>query len=56
MEVLEAAALKRAVRLGETVAAPRVSDLGAVVASTVGKVELEIASATRRPRSASSSD
>ena len=41
-EVLEAAALKRAVRLGEPVGAPRVSDLGAVVASTVGKVELEI--------------
>jgi magnesium chelatase subunit I len=40
-EVLEAAALKRAVRLGEPVAAPRVSDLGAMVASTVGKVELE---------------
>jgi len=41
MEVLEAAALKRAVRLGEPVAAPRVSDLGAIIASTVGKVELE---------------
>ncbi len=41
LEVLEAAALKRAVRLGEPVGAPRVSDLGAVVASTVGKVELE---------------
>ena len=40
-EVLEAAALKRAVRLGEALASPRVSDLGAVVASTVGKVELE---------------
>jgi magnesium chelatase subunit I len=40
-EVLEAAALKRAVRLGEPVAAPRISDLGALVASTVGKVELE---------------
>ena len=40
-EVLEAAALKRAVRLGEPVGAPRVSDLGAVVASTVGKIELE---------------
>jgi magnesium chelatase subunit I len=40
-EVLEAAALRRAVLLGETVAAPRVSDLGAVVASTVGKIELE---------------
>ncbi len=42
-EVLEAAALKRAVRLGEPVAAPRVSDLGALVASTAGKVELEMA-------------
>ncbi len=41
MEVLEAAALKRAIRLGESLAAPRVSDLGSVVASTVGKVELE---------------
>ena len=40
-EVLEAAALKRAVRLGEPVGAPRVSDLGAVVASTVVNVELE---------------
>jgi magnesium chelatase subunit I len=41
MEVLEAAALKRAVRLGESLAAPRVSDLGAVMATMVGKVELE---------------
>ncbi len=41
LEVLQAAALKRAVRLGEDVGAPRVSDLGAVVASTVGKIELE---------------
>jgi magnesium chelatase subunit I len=41
MEVLEAAALKRAVRLEEPLAAPRVSDLGAVIASTSGKVELE---------------
>ncbi len=40
-EVLEAAALRRAVRLGESVASPRVSDLGAVIASTVGKIELE---------------
>ena len=40
-EVLEAAALKRALRLGEPLAAPRVSDLGAVVASTVGKLEVE---------------
>ncbi len=41
MEVLEAAALKRAVRLGEPLAAPRISDLGAVLASTTGKVEVE---------------
>ncbi len=34
-------ALKRAIRLGEHDAAPRVSDLGAVVASTSGKIELE---------------
>ena len=40
-EVLEAAALKRAVRLGERMAAPRISDLGAVIATTTGKVELE---------------
>jgi len=40
-EVLEAAAVKRAVRLGEPLGAPRISDLGAVIASTVGKVELE---------------
>ncbi|MHB8460376.1 MAG: MoxR family ATPase [Candidatus Limnocylindrales bacterium] len=40
-EVLEAAALKRAIRLGEPAGAPRVSDLGAVLASTAGKVELE---------------
>ena len=40
-EVLEAVALKRALRLGEPLGAPRVSDLGAVVASTIGKVELE---------------
>jgi magnesium chelatase subunit I len=40
-EVLEAAALKRAVRLGEKVAAPRVSDLGAVLATTIGKIELD---------------
>ncbi len=41
LEVLQAAALRRAVRLGEDGGAPRVSDLGAVIASTVGKIELE---------------
>jgi magnesium chelatase subunit I len=40
-ETLSAAALKRAVRLGEATAAPRISDLPAVVASTAGKIELE---------------
>src|SRR5688500_2911871 len=40
-ETLGAAALKRAVRLGEPSAAPRISDLGAAVASTAGKIELE---------------
>jgi magnesium chelatase subunit I len=38
---LLSSALKRAIRLGETVAAPRVSDLGAIVASTGGKIEME---------------
>lgn len=40
-ETLNAAALKRAVRLSEPTAAPRISDLAAVVASTAGKIELE---------------
>ncbi|MEO6578134.1 MAG: magnesium chelatase, partial [Candidatus Limnocylindria bacterium] len=40
-ETLGAAALKRAVRLGEPSAAPRISDLPSVVASTAGKIELE---------------
>jgi magnesium chelatase subunit I len=40
-ETLAAASLKRAVRLGEPSAAPRISDLPAVVASTAGKIELE---------------
>src|SRR6516164_291841 len=34
-------ALKRAIRLDEREVAPRVSDLGAIVASTSGKIELE---------------
>ncbi len=41
LEVLEAAALKRAVRLGEPLGVPRISDLGAVLAATAGKLELE---------------
>jgi magnesium chelatase subunit I len=41
LETLGASAVKRAVRLGEPGAAPRISDLPALVASTAGKVELE---------------
>jgi magnesium chelatase subunit I len=40
-ENLLSSALKRAVRLGEGAAVPRVSDLGALLASTAGKIELE---------------
>src|SRR3989440_81150 len=40
-ENLVSSALKRAIRLGEAEATPRVSDLGALVASTAGKIELE---------------
>src|SRR5213594_3677084 len=40
-ENLVSSALKRAIRLGEQEAAPRVSDLGAIVSSTSGKIELE---------------
>jgi magnesium chelatase subunit I len=42
-ESLVANALRRAVRLRESLAVPRVSDLGALVASTAGKIELEAA-------------
>jgi magnesium chelatase subunit I len=41
LETMQANALKRAVRLGEPTAAPRVSDLGALIPSTTGKIELE---------------
>jgi len=40
-ENLLSSALKRAIRLGEAAAVPRVSDLGALAASTAGKIELE---------------
>jgi magnesium chelatase subunit I len=40
-ENLLSSALKRALRLGEKMAVPRVSDLGALLASTAGKIELE---------------
>jgi len=41
LETVSASAVKRAVRLRESEAAPRVSDLPALVASTAGKIELE---------------
>jgi magnesium chelatase subunit I len=40
-ETLVAAAARRGLRLGEPEAAPRVSDLAALVSSTTGKVELD---------------
>jgi len=40
-ETLAAAAVRRAVRAGERVAVPRVSDLPALVPSTIGKIEVE---------------
>jgi magnesium chelatase subunit I len=40
-ETLVANAARRALRLGEPDVVPRISDLGAIVASTAGKVELE---------------
>src|SRR5579884_907026 len=43
-------ALKRAIRTGEKQAVPRVSDLGAVIASTGGKVELESFGETREDK------
>jgi magnesium chelatase subunit I len=44
-ETLLANALRRALRLGEAEAVPRISDLGALLASTTGKLELEYAGA-----------
>ena len=41
LETMNASAVKRAVRLGEQEAAPRISDLPALIASTAGKIELE---------------
>jgi magnesium chelatase subunit I len=40
-ETVTASALKRSVRLAESEAVPRISDLDAVAASTLGKVEVE---------------
>jgi magnesium chelatase subunit I len=40
-ETMVANAVRRAVRMGEDVVAPRISDLDALAASTMGKVEIE---------------
>jgi magnesium chelatase subunit I len=49
-ETLVANALRRALRLGESEAVPRVSDLGALVSSTQGKVEIEALEEGREER------
>jgi magnesium chelatase subunit I len=40
-ETMSANAVRRALRLGETQAVPRISDLSALIASTQGKIEIE---------------
>jgi magnesium chelatase subunit I len=46
-ETLAANALRRALRVGEAVAVPRISDLDALETSTLGKIELEYAGGER---------
>lgn len=46
-ETLAANAVRRAIRLGEKQAVPRISDLRALAASTTGKIELETMGDTR---------
>lgn len=50
LENLISNALKRALQVGETQAAPRISDLPAVVASTTGKIEIESLGDTQEER------
>ncbi len=47
--------VRRALRLGEAEAVPRVSDLGALVSSTQGKVEIEALEEGREERSSTAS-
>ena len=49
-ETLAANAVRRALRLGEPDAVPRISDLGALVASTQGKIEIEALEEGREER------
>jgi len=48
-ETLAANAVRRALRLGESEAVPRISDLAALEVSTAGKLELEYAGQERTP-------
>ena len=49
-ETLAANAVRRSLRLGESDAVPRISDLGALVASTQGKIEIEALEEGREER------
>jgi magnesium chelatase subunit I len=49
-ETLAANALRRALRLGEAEAVPRISDLAAIVTSTQGKIEIEALEEGREER------
>lgn len=49
-ENLMSNALRRAIRLGERYASPRISDLHAIVSSTAGKIELETVGDTKEER------
>ena len=49
-ENLVANALKRAIRLNEKDAAPRISDLSALISSTMGKIELESVGESREDK------
>jgi magnesium chelatase subunit I len=49
-ETLAANAVRRALRLGESDAVPRISDLGALVSSTQGKIEIEALEEGREER------
>jgi len=49
-ETLAANAVRRALRLGEADAVPRVSDLGALISSTQGKIEIEALEEGREER------
>jgi magnesium chelatase subunit I len=49
-ETIVSNAIRRAIRLGEKLAVPRISDLSYIVASTTGKIELESFEDTREDR------